>query len=112
MESNEEEGHAFTPADMSLWLRDEVRWVMKEAELRIKDATDLTTAYLAGKLSPGEAWERKSLYDDRWGETKLIAAMPEESTTNEEIVRRLDVHRAEGWKRFSRGGDSGERGRG
>jgi len=38
-----------TPTDLRQWLNQEVRDVMKAAELRIKDATDFVTLYATGK---------------------------------------------------------------
>jgi hypothetical protein len=100
----------FTLEEVRQWLQREVGHVMKEAELRVKDATDFVTAYATGKISAKEAAERMSRYDGRWGEASLIVAMPHEGMTNEEILRRLDLDRAtpeEGWTKHSRnkGGD-------
>jgi hypothetical protein len=99
-----------TPKDLRVWLRDETRWVLKEAELRIRDATDFVTAYSAGELSPEEAMKRRDQYDDRWGETKLVVAMPDEHTPNEEIIRNLDRQNEE-WRRSVERPLRGERGR-
>jgi hypothetical protein len=87
-----------TPEDMRLWLRDEVRHVMKAADLQINDATDFVTAYLAGKLSPEQAEERKSRYDERWGERTLEVVMNREATNRQdiadkEILAKLDAQR-------------------
>jgi len=87
-----------TPEDMRLWLRDEVRHVMKAADLQINDATDFVTAYLAGKLSPEQAAARMSRYDERWGERALEVVMNGETTNRQdiadkEILTKLDAQR-------------------
>jgi len=91
-----------TPADLRQWLGREIAQVMKEAELRVKDATDFVTGYATGKISEKEASERMAQYDRRWGESALIAAMTHEGMTDEEILRGLDAERAmteAGWSK-------------
>jgi len=101
-ESNDSDNEKLTSEDMRLWLRDEVRRVMKNAELQIKDATDFVTAYAAGTMSPAEADARMALYDSRWGESRLIAAMPREGMTDEEILRNLDSDVSESRKDWAK----------
>jgi hypothetical protein len=99
----ESEKNIIALADMAGWLRDEVRLVTKTAELQLKEATDFVTAYLTGKISGEEAMTRAMAYDRRWGESKLIAAMPDEATSDKEILRRLDAQNGEEGKRLSGG---------
>jgi hypothetical protein len=83
--------NTLSPHEMGNWLREEVRRVMKTAELQITDATDFVTGYTTGKLSGKEATERFDRYGSRWGESPLISAMPKPGMSNEEILRRLDA---------------------
>ena len=63
-----DEPNHLSAEEMRVWLLDETRNVLKEAELRVRDATEFTTAYAMGKLSPAQAHERLRRYDARWGE--------------------------------------------
>jgi hypothetical protein len=87
--------------DARQWLGREIAHVMKEAELRVKDATDFVTAYATGKISEREVSERMDQYDRRWGEATLLAAMANEGMADNEILRRLDAERATntGWSK-------------
>jgi len=80
-------GDTISAKDMRQWLQEEVRRVMKVAELQVRDATDFVTAYSSGELSAEQAMGRMMQYDTRWGEGVLLAAMPDENTPNEQISR-------------------------
>ncbi len=87
--------HTYTPDDMRSWLQRETSQVLKEAELRVKDATDFVMKFTASKISEKQLSERMSQYEKRWREARLIAAMPSENLTNEQILRNLDKDLAE-----------------
>jgi len=78
-----------TPTDLRQWLNQEVRDVMKAAELRIKDATDFVTLYATGEISPSEAMRRVEQYDNRWREP-ILGVTTEENMTNAEILKLRD----------------------
>jgi hypothetical protein len=79
-----------TREEMREWLHDEVKLVMKAADLQVRDATDFATAYIAGRINAEEASNRMFRYDCRWGESKLIAAMSDDKMSDEDILRRRD----------------------
>ena len=89
MTESEELG-PLTPVDMAQWLRQEIREICKASELRIQDATDFVTGYLTGQFSEQQMEERRSIYNDRWGDSPLYAVGLNDRMTNEEIIRRLD----------------------
>jgi hypothetical protein len=92
-DSHDNDDKTITPADMRQWLGREIAHVMKEAELRVRDATEFVTAYASGEIAEKELSERMNRYDARWGETTLQAAMAGEQMGDEEILRRLDAER-------------------
>lgn len=107
----EDESNTITPTEMAGWFKDEVRLVSKTSELQLKEASDFVTAYLTGKISAEAAMDRKVSYEQRWGQSKLIAAMPDETTPNDEILRRYDAElREDEMRRTRRTGPSGGRG--
>jgi hypothetical protein len=95
--SNESRGSEkqLSPDDMRLWLRDEIRRVMKAAELQIKDATDFVTKYSAAEIDASQANARMMTYDKRWGTSELVLAMPSQTMTDDEILRKIDARIAE-----------------
>jgi len=52
--------------DMHCWLSEEIRNVLKECDLRIRDATDFAVGYANGELTAEQAHERLRLYEERW----------------------------------------------
>jgi hypothetical protein len=76
--------------EMRWWLGEEVRRVMKAADLQVRDATDFVTAYIAGRLSADEASARMYRYGSRWGESNLMTAMSKPNMSDDEILNRLD----------------------
>jgi hypothetical protein len=81
----------YTPEELRRWLQQEVRDVMKGAELRIKDATDFVTAYAVGAISPEAASERKTTYECRWGDAMPRGIETKEGMANEDILRQIDI---------------------
>ena len=63
--------------------------VSKEAELRIRDATAFVTAYARGEISPNEANDRMSRYNDRWSEA-LDGIPNPERMTDDQILGEMD----------------------
>jgi hypothetical protein len=89
--------------DMRRWLGEEVRNVLKECELRVRDATGFTTAYAAGELSPKEAHKRLSRYEERWHDAlegiyassfktddAILAAIDKAERSDRSFLARLD----------------------
>jgi hypothetical protein len=81
---------------------------------RIKDATELTTTYALGELTPEHAHERFLQYDHRWGEA-LPGTHAFKGSTDEQLLRAIDRVRGEFSapgdfeKRFGHKRDPGER---
>lgn len=86
--------------EMRQWLATEVRNVIKEADLRVKDATEFTTAYTLGKLTPKQAMARLSRYDGRWREP-LYGVAAADFKTDEELVAKIDEAHAREAKRWT-----------
>jgi hypothetical protein len=78
--------------DMQEWLKDEVRDSAKAHELRVKDATELVTAYAEGKLTTEQAMERMVQFDHRWGEA-LFGSAARPGIPNETILQEIDAAR-------------------
>ena len=91
MSKDEEEGipEYLSPADMRDWLRQEIKDSAKALELRVREATDLVTAYSAGEITAEEADERQSRYHHRWGEA-LLGATVSQGITDEQILAKID----------------------
>lgn len=84
------EDAVLTPTEMRQWLQREVREVLKAAELRVKDATEIVTGYAVGDLTPQAAMDRFDLYNKRWSEP-IPGVVTAEGMTDEEILHRRDV---------------------
>jgi hypothetical protein len=78
-----------TSDDLIVWLKQEVFTITKAAQLRIQDASDFVTAFLAGKLTLNEVNQRLSQYETRWGEP-IPGGTAHEGMSDEEIIARLD----------------------
>ena len=57
-----------TQHEMLDWLRQEVGKVMKEADMRTREATELVAAYASGEITAREANKRLDDYGMRWGD--------------------------------------------
>jgi hypothetical protein len=68
---------------------------MKEAELRITDATELVTGFLAGQISAEEARERSAEYHRRWGDALRDVPELKDGMTALEIYAAQRKHREE-----------------
>ena len=77
---------------MRSWLRQELKDLSKAYELRLKEATELVTAYALGELTPEEADERNWRYHQRWGEA-LPGVSSTEAVTDEQILAAIDKAR-------------------
>ena len=75
--------------DMRSWLGEEIRNVLKECELRVRDATAFTTAYAAGELTPKEAHKRLSRYGERWHDP-LNGIQASSYKTDDQILAAMD----------------------
>jgi hypothetical protein len=78
--------------DMSWWLKDELRNVTKECELRIREATELATAYSIGDLTPKQADELYIRYQNRW-DLPLMGLGASNYSSDEAIIKALDKAR-------------------
>ncbi len=79
-----------TTVEMRQWLQREVREVLKATELRVKDATEIVTAYAVGDLTPQAAMERFDQYNKRWNEP-IPGIVTSEGMTDDEILQRRDA---------------------
>jgi hypothetical protein len=82
-----------SPKDIRGWVQSQIECINKASELRIKELTDLDTAYTEGKISPKEATRRSSEYANRWGEA-LPGVVSPRGMTDAEILAAIDeTHR-------------------
>jgi hypothetical protein len=89
--SNESE--YLSPKEMQDWLLQEVRDSAKAFELRVKEATEIASAYAQGQLSPKEAHERCWHYQQRWGEA-LYGTTAGDNVSDKTILEAIDEARA------------------
>lgn len=105
-----------TPEDVRQWQQQEVFEVMRAAELRVKEATDLAMQYATRKITPDEVLQRMNDYDTRW--SPAMVAGINETMNNAEILRAQDIGRSEEaqseskWRDSLSGGTSPENRRG
>src|ERR1700683_4740522 len=67
-ESQGDEADYATPQELRSWLSQEIKDMTRAFDLRLREATDLVTAYSLGDLTPEQADERSWRYQHRWGE--------------------------------------------
>jgi hypothetical protein len=82
-----------TPVEMLESLQDEVLTVTRAAELRLRELTEIVTAYTKGALTPEEANERYYRHSSRWRDAihgGLV--VPPGGISDEEILRSIDEH--------------------
>jgi hypothetical protein len=87
-----------TPADMLHWLKDEASLVAKAAEMRIREATDLVTAYATGEITAAEANKRFYGYSRRWGDA-IYGVSSTEGKTDKQIRKEMDEARDGTWEK-------------
>jgi hypothetical protein len=90
--SGQEESDFPSAQEMEGWLQREIADVKRAAELRIKDATAVVTAYSKGDISQQEAEEQSHQYSRRWGDA-LFGVFRSEGLNDDEILRRIDEAR-------------------
>jgi hypothetical protein len=95
-EDSPEQPEYLSPKDMRSWLGREIKDATKALELRLRDATDLVTAYTQGELTPAEADERHSRYYHRWGES-LPGATASDTVTDADILAAIDKGAESTW---------------
>jgi hypothetical protein len=76
--------------DTQNMLADRTREILKAADLRIRELTDLTIAYTAGKMTPREASEAYYRHEDKWGEVLPGVASDIRGMSDKEIVAEMD----------------------
>jgi hypothetical protein len=82
-----------TPVEMLRALQDEVLTVTRAAELRLREITELVTAYTKGEITPQEANERFILHSRRWRDPIFGGLIvPPGGITDEEIHRSIDEY--------------------
>jgi hypothetical protein len=80
--------------DLLFWMRQEILSSQKAAQLRVHDATDIVTSYLACKISVDGAEDRLKRYQSRWGEAiRGVSVTPE--MTDKEILSWIDKAKGE-----------------
>ena len=87
-----------TPTEMLDWLRREASDVSKAAEMRIREATHLATAYAMGEINSQEAMERHNAYARRWGDA-IRGVGTSEGKTEKQIRKEMDEARDGTWQR-------------
>jgi hypothetical protein len=74
---------------MRNWLDQEIRDIAKANDLRLRQATDLVTAFALGDLTADEAEQRLLAYQTRWDEA-LPGVYASPSLTDEQILEAID----------------------
>lgn len=82
------------PKGMQKWLEDEIRDIMKAAELRTRDAARFVGRYSSGEISREEAAQLSYEYANRWGDDALRGVFHSKGMTDEEILARIDEARS------------------
>ena len=82
--------------ELLAWQNDKVLAASKEAELRIKHATQIVADCADGKTTLQEAGERASKYDRTWGES-LRGIVDAHLKTDEQILEEMNAHRSGKW---------------
>jgi hypothetical protein len=80
--------------DLRTLLSQEVRDAAKAFELRIRELSELTTAYAAGEITPREANSRYRAFQDRWGDA-LLGATAADGVSDQRILEDIDRIRAQ-----------------
>ena len=93
-ENSKDESGYLSPQEMREWALQESRDSAKAHELRVKEATDLATAYASGEIDAQEADKRLKQYDRRWGEA-LFGTSAIGNASDEQIVQEIDKARSE-----------------
>jgi hypothetical protein len=98
-------GDTISVEDMRGALKDEIREVMKAAELRVRALSEITTAYAAGELTPEQATDNYFRHMDKWGEAfpgvrSVIGKSDEELLAMQEKSAGPYVTREENRKRY------------
>lgn len=88
-----EESDYLSPAEMQKWLQQEAADSAKAHALRVKDASDIVTAYVAGELTAAEAKKRFLDHNERWGEA-LPGTHAFPGSTDQAILKSIDAARA------------------
>jgi hypothetical protein len=89
-ENKQPQGSDFlSPADLQIWLRQEIADSTKALELRLREAAQLVTDYAQGKITPEEATKRAQAFDARWGEA-LPGTSTSATTTDAQILSAID----------------------
>ena len=91
-DKQDDEEDYLSPKDMRQWAQQEIKDTTKALELRVRDLTDLVTAYAAGELTPEQADEQQSRYQRRWGEA-LYGATVGDGVPDDQILARIDAAR-------------------
>jgi hypothetical protein len=89
-----EQDEPISVKDMKDALADEIREVMKDAQLRIQEFSALAAAYAAGEITPHEATDRYMEYKDKWGDPLPGVKRSSKYLSDEEIV--ADMNKAFG----------------
>ncbi|MBV9505027.1 MAG: hypothetical protein JO323_08500 [Acidobacteriia bacterium] len=115
---NEDSKDFLTPTEIQHWTEREIRNARKALELRVKELSEIESAYTAGGITPDKADELHSRYHHRWGEA-LPGAIAWEGRPDEQIL--ADIDKAAGpfttpredaeHTRRLRGGDAGGKSR-
>lgn len=84
-----EEQENLSPQDVREWFHQEVADLSKALELRLKESSELVTAYTSGKISPEEAGKRFLRYNRRWGEA-LPGTHAGKGVSDDQILKAID----------------------
>ncbi len=78
--------------EMQSWLGEEIRDVLKECDLGIRDATEFAVGYLTGALTAEQAHERLNRYQERWGDP-LAGVYASSHSGEQSLIDAIDERR-------------------
>ncbi len=94
--------------ELLTWQHDKVLAASKEAELRIKQATQIVADCADGKTTLQEAGEQTFEYTRRWGES-LHGVFEAHRKTDDQILEEMAAHRSGKWLDYVKEKQKGER---
>lgn len=76
--------------DLRHFLDQEITLTTKGADLRIRELTQLVTAYAAGEITPEEANKQFDRYYDKWGDALPGGVMIAQGESDEAILAAIE----------------------
>lgn len=102
----DDESDTLSVSDFNVMLKHEIINAMKAADLRLREFSEFTAQYAAGKITAEEAMDKYFHYEQKWGEA-LPGVPRAEGLSDAEIVAAVNeaggkyTSREEGRKRYN-----------